>query len=447
MGMGKPRALEASWQAMLAELRWRAERACNLLSELFSWEARYFSEKAELVIRELDLPQAKASMLLDFAEKAVECLDKAHPQAESKLQKLLAALEKNSVKVEPSPYGKKTLHVTPMNEGWHVNASRTHEWMFSLPIHGVSKDTSFPDILRLNSEELYYLQAGWRASDEGEDKGAPEMATTQAWQVIAWAAVRHGSLWIYLKALNLNKGRLSIKWCIKAKSWEQQWPTREGKKLAQQAAKQHPLALLTWYLGDGERHKYDLRYAVGNSEEHLPKELAQQIVQAAYQTSYGKLLDLLGSEKWEALKQLLPKQHPVYAAFQGYTFWLTYHAYHEGRRILQAFSLFKDPSEAEKLAKALADIGIEARISTHKNRYRRLRLSGHGILRLAENSPEWRSALKRLAQRHNLQPKTPMLRRLLELAENPPQPETKFSARCELHAVPEQLSSARVDHV
>ncbi|MCC6004015.1 MAG: hypothetical protein LM590_06705 [Thermofilum sp.] len=32
-----------------------------------------------LLIRELDLPSDKAIMLQEFAEKAIECLDKAYP--------------------------------------------------------------------------------------------------------------------------------------------------------------------------------------------------------------------------------------------------------------------------------------------------------------------------------------------------------------------------------
>jgi hypothetical protein len=229
--------------------------------------------------------------------------------------------------------------------------------------------------------------------------------------------VRYGYLRVYLKVLNLNMNEPTLAWTIISKSWEQQWPTREGKKLAQQVAKQHPLGMLAWYLGDGRRHRYDLRYKVGNEEKYEPKDLSQQILQAAYQTGYGKLLDLLDSEKWAAVKRLQPKQHPVYATFQGHIFWLNYH---EDKQALQARALFKDPAEAHKLAKALADIGIGARINTWKTGYHILQITGQNILKLAENSPEWRRALKQLAEKQNLQPKTPMLRRLLELAENPP---------------------------
>jgi hypothetical protein len=123
------------------------------------------------------------------------------------------------------------------------------------------------------------------------------MGTTQPWQIFAWAAVRYGHIQIYLSALNLNMTKPTLVWTIKSKSWNQQWPTREGKKLAQQVAEQHPLGMLTWYLGDGEKHPEVFRFAIQNDEKYEPKQLAQQILQAAYQTGYGKLLDLLNSEK------------------------------------------------------------------------------------------------------------------------------------------------------
>jgi hypothetical protein len=416
MEVSEPRVLGAGWQAMLAELRWRVEKARSVLGELFSEQKRYFREKAELLIRELDLPSTKALMLLDFAEKAVERLDEAYPQAEAKLQKLLTALERNSVKVELSPRGKKTLHVSPMDEELRVEAQRVRgRWMFKLPIYRVSGNTVFPDILNLSSEELYYLQAGWRASDECDDKGKPRMGTTKPWQVLAWAATRYGSLRIYLSALNLNMTKPTIAWQMSSKSWIQQWPGKEGKKLAQQEARETPLGMLAWYLGDGRRHKYDLRYKVGNDTERKPKRLVQEILEAAYRTGYGTLLDLLQSEKWLTLKKLQPKQHPVRATLQGYTFWL--YCY-EDKRVLQARAQLKDLEDASRLAQALAKLGVEARIRAWR-RYHILQLSGRNILRLAEHCPEWRRALKQLAQKQNLKPREPMLRRLLELAENP----------------------------
>jgi hypothetical protein len=76
---------------------------------------------------------------------------------------------------------------------------------------------------------------------------------------------------IYLKSLNLNMTKPAIVWDVTAKSWFQQWPTREGKKLAQQVARRHPLGMLTWYLGDGEKHPDTFRIAVGDARRNLDK--------------------------------------------------------------------------------------------------------------------------------------------------------------------------------
>jgi hypothetical protein len=165
MEAGELRALGAGWQAMLAELRWRAEKACGELGRLFSEQKRYFREKAELLIEELGLPQAKASMLLDFAEKLVECLDEAYAQAEAKLRRLLAALEKGSVRVKPSPRRKKTLHIIPEGEEWYIIAQlRRKTWLFALPIHGITAEASFPEVLGLDGEALHYLQGKSRGT-------------------------------------------------------------------------------------------------------------------------------------------------------------------------------------------------------------------------------------------------------------------------------------------
>jgi hypothetical protein len=67
------------------------------------------------------------------------------------------------VKVEPSPCGEKTLHVVPIGEKWYVRTYAQlcrQTWLFQLPVHEVSNEAEFPDILRLPSEELYCLQTG-----------------------------------------------------------------------------------------------------------------------------------------------------------------------------------------------------------------------------------------------------------------------------------------------
>ncbi|AJB41108.1 hypothetical protein TCARB_0030 [Thermofilum adornatum 1505] len=424
MGTASPEGWRTGPTDLLAELYTRAQLANRELHSLVDGQKKYFYVSTEAIIDVLDLPADKADMLRDFAEKAVNLLDKAYQQTETKLQKLLTALESNNVKVELGPRAKKTLHITPEGEKWYVSAHFRETWLISLPIYRVSADAEFPDILNVSDQDLYYLQAGWRASDESCDQNKPRMGTTQPWQALAWAAVRYGYLRIYLSALNLNMTEPTFAWTITSKSWNQQWPKREGKKLAQKIAEQHPLGMLTWYLGDGEKHPEVLRFAIQNDEKYEPKHLAQQILQVAYQTNYGILLDLLDSEKWQILKKLQPTRDPVYATLLGHTFWLSYSA--RAQQLL-ARTVLKSLEEAQRLIQALLQQGVQAKTytwydpKTGKNYYV-VQLNGTNIARAAQLYPELRPALKELAQKHNIQPKTPLLRRLLELAENPPLP-------------------------
>jgi hypothetical protein len=414
---------------LIAELYSRTQLAQSQLGSLFSGQKKYFYEASEALIHGLDLPADKANMLRDFAEKAVNLLDKAYRQAEAKLQKLLVALESNTIEVELGPRAKKTLHITPEGEEWYVRAHlQKKAWLFDLPIYGVSAEAEFPDILCLSSQDLYYLQAGWRASDEGCDGNEPIMGTTQPWQVLAWLAVRYGYLRVYLSGLNLNMAEPTLTWTIISKSWEQQWPTCEGKKLAQQVAEQHPLSMLAWYLGDGEKHPEVLRFAIQNDEKYVPKQLAQQILQAAYQAGYGKLLDLLDSKKWQALKRLRPRRNPVYATLLGHTFWLSYS---EKAEQVQARTVPKTLEEAQRLVQALLQQGIQAKTYTWYDpktgkHYYVVQLNGTSIAKAAKLYPELRPAIKELAQKHGIQPKGPVTRVLLEPAENPPLHPKKF---------------------
>jgi hypothetical protein len=50
------------------------------------------------------------------------------------------------------------------------------------------------------------------------------------------------------------------------------------------------------------------------------------------------------------------------------------------------------------------------------------------VLKLAERLPEWRSALRELAEKRRIEPKGPVARRPLELAESPPLPWQNFKA-------------------
>jgi hypothetical protein len=406
---------------LLTELYSRTQLAQSQLGNLFSGQKKYFYKTSEAIINEFDLPSEKADALRCFTETLAGLLDMAHSQTEAKLQKLLFALEVNNVKIEPSPHGKKTIHFRPADEKWHVSAHmRKKSWIYRMPIHKVSKNTEFQDILGLNSEDLYYIQAGWRASDEATSHDKAAMNTTQPWQVLAWVAVRRGTLHVSLGLLHLNALKPpSLEWRL-ISEWKQQWPTRQGKKTAQEIAKGHPLGLLAWYLGDGKKSKYSLVYAIQNDEESKPKSIVTEILKEAYRTRYGVFLDLIESDKWAALKNLIPRQRPIHVEFVGYTFLLSYNG------SAQASIDFKEQQDAQRCMEFLAQHGVtQVKTTISHKKYFRVYVTTKEILKLAENYQEWRRALKQLAEKHGLQPKTPMLRRLLELAENPPLPAKK----------------------
>jgi hypothetical protein len=119
------------------------------------------------------------------------------------------------------------------------------------------------------------------------------------------------------------------------------------------------------------------------------------MLRAAYDVGYGVFLDLLDSDRWLTLENLQPKRDPVHATFRGCAFWINYY---KGNRTLQACALFKDPEKATRIARALAKLGVEARMRPWKTGYYTLELSGRSVLKLAELCPEWRRALGGLAQ-------------------------------------------------
>jgi hypothetical protein len=121
-----------------------------------------------------------------------------------------------------------------------------------IPIHGVSASTLFPDVLKLPRERLELLQLGWRASDEGSNKGRPFMITTQPWQVFAWTAARCGELYIHVESINLTHERISVSVHFRANSWRQKW----GKLL--DLLKVHKWIYIKLATDDGFRAAYKL---------------------------------------------------------------------------------------------------------------------------------------------------------------------------------------------
>jgi hypothetical protein len=145
---------------------------------------------------------------------------------------------------------------------------------------------------------------------------------------------------------------------------------------------------VAWYLGDGEKHPSVFRIAIGDIDETLIKQLVPEILKATYQTSYGRLLDMLESEKWQILKKLQPTRDPVYVTLLGNTFWLSYS---ERAQQLLARTVLKSLEEAQRLVNALLRHGIKAKIytwydpKTGKNYYV-IQLNGTNIARAAQRA-------------------------------------------------------------
>jgi hypothetical protein len=157
----------------------------------------YVEYATQEIAETFPLSEEEKRQLLDFRDAMKRLLREAWTQAKEKLTTLYKAVAEGTYRVE----GKRL---------YAPNA-----WMYVgrtiyIPIHGISAETYFPDVLRLQQEKLELLQLGWRASDEGSEKNRPFMDTVQPWQVFAWATVRCGKLYIRIDSANLTREGVSI---------------------------------------------------------------------------------------------------------------------------------------------------------------------------------------------------------------------------------------------
>ena len=276
------------------DLKERIARARAELNSIFDETKSYFNEAIDGIIREFKLTEEDVNELNRFKETLLTLLDRAHEQARTRLEELDAAyIEKEG----------KTFKVATGNT---VALLVTEKGSVRLVLHNISATAYFPLLFQ---RDLEALQLGWAASDEGQNgaRGVrPLMGTTKPWQLLAWAACRPGHLRISVYGVYLRKkGRPSVSLRATAEDWFHV-PKQEAWKLLR--AKCEPLSLLTLYLGDGAYYvrakprAVILRIWVGNHAITLPKSIARMIVEKAYATKYGDLLDMLKCEKWEALK-------------------------------------------------------------------------------------------------------------------------------------------------
>jgi hypothetical protein len=274
-----------------------------------AWIA-YVEYATQKIAETFPLSEEERNQLFHFRDTMKRLLREAWTQAKEKLEALYKAVAEGTYRVE----GNKLYAPDGM-------------WMYTrenlvprVLIHGVSASTRFPDVLKLPHERLELFQLGWRASDEGSNKGRPFMITTQAWQVFAWTATRYGELYIHVESINLTHERISVSVHFRANSWRQKWGKAEAVDLVASYLRRGEWAsLLTMWLGDGqaERRKvlsseYKLMIAakepwrlgssIGVCKALIAsgKEAFIKLKEAA--GVYGKLLDLLKAHKWIYIK-------------------------------------------------------------------------------------------------------------------------------------------------
>jgi len=269
----------------------------------------YIEYATRRIAEAFQLTEEERRQLFHFRDTLKRLLLEAQRQAREKLTAIYNAIADGTYRVE----GNKLY--APDGAWMYIGRTVMH-----IPIHGISAETYFPDVLKLPREKLELFQLGWRASDEGNEKGRPFMGTTQPWQVFAWTAARYGALRIHITSANLTHEGVSVAVHLSANSWRQRWSKDEAVDLVASHLRRGEWApLLTMWLGDGKaerkkvlRGKYKIVIAakepwrLGNNistREALVargREAFERLREAA--GAYGVLLDLLRAHKWINVK-------------------------------------------------------------------------------------------------------------------------------------------------
>jgi hypothetical protein len=270
----------------------------------------YVEYATQRIIETFPLSEEERRQLLDFRDTLKRLLMEAWMQTKEKLTALYKAVAKGTYRLEGNRL------YAPDGTWIYVNESTAPY----IPIHDLSAETYFPDVLKLTRERLELLQLGWRASDEGNEKSRPFMGTTQPWQVFAWAAARYGALHMHITSAYLTREGVSVAAHLRANSWRQRWSKDEAITLvADYLRRGEWVPLLTMWLGDGKaerkkvlRGKYKivivakepwrLGISIGANEALVAtgKEAFVKLREAA--GAYGMLLDLLRAHKWIDVK-------------------------------------------------------------------------------------------------------------------------------------------------
>lgn len=282
-------------------------------------------------------------------------------------------------------------------------------------IHGVTAKTRFPDLLRLPRERLELFQLGWRASDEGNEKGRPVMSTAQPWQVFAWVAVRYGEIYIRIASVKLTREGVSVSMHIAARSWRQRWSKAEAISLVADYLKHGGWGpLLTAWLGDGNarwrkvlRGKYVLTIAakepwrlgldVGTYEALVATGKKAFVKLRESAGAYGELLDLLKAHKWIYIKlatddgfRAAAKQNKKGITVEGIVMYLELVSGRGGSLVAKYFT--RDLGKALAAADKLKTAELRPNIVKSGSNYV-VYIATADLLKLAERDSEIRRAI------------------------------------------------------
>jgi hypothetical protein len=272
-----------------------------------AWIA-YVEYATQEIMKTFPLSEEEKRQLLDFRDTMTRLLREAWTQAKEKLTTLYKAVSEGTYRVEG-----KRLYA----DGTWMYVGKT---VMYFPIHGITAETYFPDVLKLQREKLKLFQLGWRASDESTHGIRPTMTTTQPWQLFAWVAVRHGKLYIRIGSVNLTRKGMTIHVDAVAKSWKQMWNKNEAISLVAEYIKHGEWTpLFTMWLGDGNARRREIllgkhRLIIAAKEPwKLGKQIAERealiangkdaFIRLKNSTDvYGEFLEVLKSHKWVIIK-------------------------------------------------------------------------------------------------------------------------------------------------
>jgi hypothetical protein len=129
----------------------------------------YVEYATQRIVETFQLSEEERCQLLDFRDAMKRLLREAWTQTKEKLTTPYKSVAEGTYKLESNKL------YAPDGTWIYVRENLAPH----ITIRGVSASVRFPDLLKLPHERLELLQLGWRASDDGNDRGWPVMNTTQ----------------------------------------------------------------------------------------------------------------------------------------------------------------------------------------------------------------------------------------------------------------------------